>query len=172
MRLSHKRIGLVCLLIAVGVLLSCVGVAVARYSSVRQETLAFEASRNDPSRAISITSADGWVTTADSAAYTFSLTNAGGVAGQSATLRLTATEGLDPSCVTVTLTADGTAYRGTALTIEEGTPLYDRMGGGTEYRFYSDGEELSFAVSDAHTYTLTVEGKADASLLRLTATEV
>lgn len=171
MRLFHKRIRLVCLLAIGGLLLACVGVAYGRYCSIRQETLAFQAARSDPSRVISIRSTDGWVTTLDSAEYTFSLTNAGGVAGQTATLRLTATEGLDPTRVTVTLVADGTAYHGTARPIDAGAPLYDRMGSGTEYRFYSDGEELTWAVSSALTYTLTVEGKADASLLRLTATE-
>lgn len=171
MRLTHKRIRLVCLLAIVTVLLAGVGVVYARYSSVRQETLAFQAAKSDASRVLSIQSADGWVRTATGIAYAFSLENAGNVSGQRATLRLTATEGVDPTYVTVTLTVDGTAYRGTACAIEEGTPLYDRMGGGTEYRFYSDGDELTCAVSDDATYTLTVEGRADASLLRLTATE-
>lgn len=171
MRLSHKRIRLVCLLAIGALLLAGVGVAYGRYCSIRQETLAFQAAQNDPSRTIEIRSADGWHTTADSALLTFSLCNAGDVAGQNAILRLTATEGFDPARATVILTADGTEYRGTACSVEEGTPLYDRMGAGTEYRFYADGEELTWGVSDTTAYTLTVEGKADASLLRLTATE-
>lgn len=171
MSLRHKRIRLVCLLVVGGLLLTCVGVAYGRYSSIRQETLAFQAAQNDPARAIEIRSADGWLTAADSADFTFSLCNAGGVTGRRATLRLTATEGLDPTRVTVTLTVDGTAYHGTPQGIEEGTPLYERMGAGTEYRFIDGDDELTWTVSDEQIYTLTVEGAADASLLRLTATE-
>jgi hypothetical protein len=65
---------------------------------------------------------------------------------------------------------DGAAYVGVPQTVEEGHPLFDKMGKGTEYRFYTADGECTWTVS-ATTYTLKVEGNSEASLLRLTATE-
>ena len=171
MNVVHKRIRLVCLLALALLVLLSVGVAYGRYSSTRQETLAFQAAQNDASRAISIHSTDGWRTTATGVELTFSLTNATATPGQSVILRLTATDGFDPAACTVTLTAGDTAYTGTPYSVEEGTPLYADMGAGTEYRFCIGADEQVWAVSDGQTYTLAVTGEADASLLRLTATE-
>ena len=167
----HKGIRLVCLLTLVAVLLA-VGVTYARYSTTRRETLTFEAAQNDPSHALEIRSDAGWRTTAEGVEIAFSLCNAANVAGQRAYLRLTATEGFDPAVATVTLTVDGTVYEAVPRAVREGDPLYASMGTGTEYRFTSvDGEPI-WEVSPTSVYTLTVEGEADASLLRLTATAV
>lgn len=168
MSLMHKRIRLVCLLILVLLLLAGIGVAYGRYSSVIRDTLTFQAQKSDPDRAIAICSDSGWRTTAGGAAITFTVES--GAADQRATLRLTATEGF-PASATVTLTVGDTDYVGVPQTIDVGHPLYDKMGVGAEYRFYTADGECVWAVSDTTTYTLTVEGEADASLLRLTATE-
>lgn len=167
MSLVHKRIRLVCLLALAVILVASVGVTYGRYLSTVRDTVIFQAEQSDPARAITIQS-DGWHTTPDSAELAFALVS--GVEGQKATLRLTATEGFDPETATVTLTVDGTAYEGVPQTVGEGHPLFDKMGPGTEYRFYTTDGECAWAVSAA-TYTLTVEGNAEASLLRLTATE-
>ena len=167
MSLVHKRIRIVCLLSLVIILLVGVGVAYGRYLSTIRDTVTFQAQQSDPNRAITIQS-DGWRTVADSAEIAFSLRS--GVEGQKATLRLTATEGFDPEHATVTLLVDGTAYVGVPQTVGEGHPLFDKMGAGTEYRFYTADSECVWAVS-ATTYTMRVEGEAEASLLRLTATE-
>ena len=167
MSLVHKRIRMVCLLALVAILLAGVGVAYGRYLSTIRDSVTFQAQQSDPARAITIQS-DGWRTTANSAELAFSLTS--GAEGQKATLRLTATEGFDPENATVTLTVDGTAYVGVAQSVGEGHPLFDKMGKGTEYRFYTADGECVWTVSAA-AYTLKVEGDAEASLLRLTATE-
>ena len=167
MSLAHKRIRIVCLLLIVGLLLTGIGVAFGRYSSTIRDTILFQAQQSDPARAITIQS-DGWRTTTDSAALTFSLTS--GVEGQQATLRLTATEGFPAESV-VTLTVDGETYTAEPQAVTAGDPLYDKMGAGVEYRFYDAGAERVWAVTADTTYTLTVIGQADASLLRLTATE-
>ena len=168
----HKTIRLVCLLTLLLAMVLTVGVSQARYSTTRRETLTFEAAQNEPSRALEIRSDDGWRTTANGVELTFSLCNTGNVTGQRACLRLTATEGFDPAWSTVTLTVDGVAYVGTPHTIAEGTVLYESMGAGTEYRFTAAGDELVWEVSPTQVCTLTVEGEADVSLLRLTATAV
>lgn len=167
MSLVHKRIRLVCLLLLVVILLASVGVTYGRYLSTIQDTIIFQAQQSDPARAIAIQT-DGWHTTANSAELAFALTS--GAEGQKATLRLTATEGFDPQNATVTLMVDGAAYVGVPQTVEEGHPLFDKMGKGTEYRFYTADGECTWTVSAA-TYTLKVEGNSEASLLRLTATE-
>lgn len=171
MGIIHKRIRLVCLLALALLVLLSVGVAYGRYSSTRQETLAFQAAQNDAARAIEIRSDGGWTSTAAGVELTFSLANAADTAGQSAILRLTATEGLDPAACAVTLTVGDAVYTGIPYAVQEGTPLYAQMGAGTEYRFHADDTELVWPVSDGQTYTLAVTGEADASLLRLTATE-
>lgn len=168
----HTGIRIVCLLTIAALLLAGMGVAYGRYSSTRRETLAFQADKRDADRVISIRSEEGWHTGTDRAEITFSLHNAGNVEGQNATLRLTATEGFVLKHSTITLTVDGTAYDGVPNVVDEGDPLFDKMGKGTEYRFYTADGECVWPVSDTQTYTLTVEGAADASLLRLTATEV
>ena len=165
---AHKRIRLVCLLVIAALLLAGIGVAYGRYSSVIRDTVLFQADKSDPSRAIAIHADGGWRTTAQGVAITFTLKS--GAADQRATLRLTATEGFMPADATVTLTVNGADYVGVPETIDAGHPLYDKMGAGTEYRFYTADTECVWAVSDTP-YTLTVEGEADASLLRLTATE-
>ena len=167
MSLVHKRIRLVCLLSLAIILLTGVGVTYGRYRSTIRDDVMFQAQQSDPDRAITIQS-DGWHTTANSAELAFSLQS--GVEGQKATLRLTATEGFDPENATVTLLVGDTAYEGKAQSVDEGHPLFDKMGLGTEYRFYTADGECVWAVSAA-TYTLKVEGQAEASLLRLTATE-
>jgi hypothetical protein len=158
---------LICLLALAVILVAGVGVTYGRYLSTVRDTVIFQAEQSDPARAITIQS-DGWRTTVSSAELSFSLKS--GAEGQKATLRLTATEGFDPDNATVTLTVDGTAYVGVPQSVEEGHPLFDKMGKGTEYRFYTAEGECEWAVSSA-TYTLKVEGNAEASLLRLTATE-
>ena len=164
----HKKIRIVCLLLLVMTVLAGVGVTYGRYLSTIRDTVTFQAQQSDPARAISVQS-DGWQVTADRGEIAFSLRS--GVEGQKATLRLTATEGLDPERATVTLTVDGAAYVGVPQSVGEGHPLFDKMGEGTEYRFYTADGECVWAVSDAVVYTITVEGEAEASLLRLTATE-
>lgn len=167
MSLAHKRIRLICLLALAAISVASVGVVYGRYLSTVRDSVTFQAEQSDPARAITIQS-DGWRTTVNSAELSFSLKS--GAEGQKATLRLTATEGFAPQNATVTLTVDGTAYTGVPQSVEEGHPLYDKMGKGTEYRFYTAEGECAWAVSSA-TYTLRVEGNAEASLLRLTATE-
>ena len=169
MSLLHKRIRLVCLILVVLLLLLGIGVAYGRYSSVIRNTLSFQAEKSDPTRAIAIRSDSGWRVTGDTAAITFSVVS--GAADQRATLRLTATEGFAVADATVTLTVGGTAYVGVPEIIDEGHPLYDKIGAGVEYRFYTADGECVWTVSDTTVYSLTVEGEADASLLRLTATE-
>lgn len=166
----HMGIRIACLLTLLAVTLLSIGVAYGRYSTNRRETLAFEAAQLDASRTIEFRSAAGWQVSESNAAITFSLDTPGRVSDLRAHLRLTATEGLDPSKVVVTLTVGETTYRGEVRRVETGVPLYDKMGFGTEYRFYDAGEELVWTVSDATVYTLTVDGAADVSLLRLTAT--
>ena len=172
MKRAHTSIRLVCLLVLVAVLLAAAGVTYARYSSTRRDTLTFEAAPNDASHALEIRSADGWRTTPHGVALTFSLCNVGDVTGQKAYLRLTATEGFDPAQATVTLTVGDTVYVGVPSPITEGNPLYQSMGAGTEYCFSTIDSEQIWEVSPTTEYTLTVEGEADASLLRLTATAV
>lgn len=167
----HTGIRIVCLLTIAALLLAGIGVAYGRYSSDLRETLAFQAEKSDVARVITIRSEEGWHTRADGAEITFSLQNAGGVSDQFATLRLTATEGFVLKHSTVILTVDDTSYEGVPSHIDKGDPLFDKMGKGTEYRFYTDDGECVWPVTGAQTYTLTVEGAADASLLRLTATE-
>lgn len=167
---THMALRVVCLLTIAALLVLGIGIAYGRYSSTLRKTLTFEAEQQDSGRTIEIRSADGWHTDADAATLTFTLTST--AADQRATLRLTATEGFTSDGATVTLTVEDTAYRGTAEAIEEGDPLYEKVGPGTEYRFYTAGEECTWAVDGTTTYTLTVEGSADASLLRLTATEI
>ena len=168
----HRAIRIVCLCYLTAAVLTSIGVAYARYSSSLRESLIFEAAQKDGSRAIKICSDSGWDAASDRAKLVFSLVNVGGVTGQTATLRLTATEGMDADGSTVVLTVDGTAYTGVAHTVVQGAPLYDKIGSATEYRFYTADRECVWAVSDGRTYTLTVTGEADASLLRLTATEI
>lgn len=167
MSLLHKRIRLVCLITIAVLLLTGIGITYGRYLSSIEDTILFQAKQSDPARAITIQT-DGWRTTANSAELAFALTS--GTEGQKAFLRLTATEGFDPQNATVTLTVDGTAYVGVPQSVEEGHPLFDKMGKGTEYRFYTANGEGAWTVSAA-TYTLKVEGNSEASLLRLTATE-
>lgn len=168
----HRAIRIVCLCCLMAAVLAGMGVAYGRYSSSIRESLVFEAAKKDGSRAIEIRSTSGWNIAPDNAQLVFSLVNAGGVTGQSATLRLTATEGFDVDGSTVVLTVGGIAYTGVPHTLMQGDPLYEKIGGGTEYRFYSAGSECVWAVSDGQTYTLRVTGEADASLLRLTVTEI
>lgn len=167
----HNGIRIGCLLTIAVLLMSGVGTTYARYRSTREDTLLFEAQGIDPAGQLTITSATSWVTTAESAALQFAVTDQVGSTHRQVYLRLTATEGFSAALATVTLTAQGTAYTATAHPIEAGDPLYDKMGPGTEYRFYVDGQEHPFGVNAAQDYTLLVEGEAEASLLRLTATE-
>lgn len=171
MNVIHKRIRLVCLLALALLVLLSIGVAYGRYASTRQETLAFQAAQNDTARAIAIRSDSGWQTTDEGVELTFTVNNATDTAGQSVILRLTATDGFDPAACTVALTVGEATYIGMPHPIEAGTPLYEEMGAGTEYRFFTETTELVWGVSDGQTYTLAVTGEADASLLRLTATE-
>lgn len=165
----HIALRVACLLLLLGLLALGVGITYGRYSSNLRESVVFEAQKQDADRAIAIQST-GWQTTDARATLTFTL--AGAATDQYAALRLTATEGFSSQGASVTLTVGDTVYRGTAETIESGDPLYDKMGPGTEYRFYTDGAECRWPVGGSDTYTLTVEGDADASLLRLTATEI
>lgn len=168
----HRAIRFVCLCCLTAAVLTSIGVAYARYNSSIRESLLFEAAQKDGSRVIEIRSSSGWDIASDRAQLVFSLVNAGGVTGQKATLRLTATEGFYANGSTIVLTVDGTAYTGVPQAVAQGDPLYEKIGGGTEYRFYAADSECVWAVSEGHTYTLTVTGEADASLLRLTATEI
>jgi len=168
----HRAIRTVCLFLLAAAVVASVGVAYGRYSSSIRESLFFEAAQRDEARIIELRSQSGWETAADRAQLAFSLVNARGVTGQYATLRLTATEGFRADGATVVLTVGGTAYTGVPHTLAKGDPMYDKIGAGTEYRFYTDDRECVWSVSDGATYTLTVTGEADASLLRLTATEV
>lgn len=169
MSLMHKQIRLVCLLILVLFLFGSIGVAYGRYRSTIRDTVAFQAQQSDPARAITIRSANGWHTGGDGATITFLL--ASGTAGQQATLRLTVTEGFSTEGATVTLMVDDTVYAGVPHAITKGDPLYDKIGYGTEYRFYQADNECRWMVSAEQKYTLRVDGRADTSLLRLTATE-
>lgn len=167
----HKAIRVVCLATIAALLIASIGVAYGRYSSVIRDTIRFQAAKNDGSHAIEIRSGSSWQVTADGVTLAFSLVNAGNETGQRATLRLTATEGFSANNAMVTLTVGGTAYTATPRAVTAGDPLHDKMGNGTEYRFYAANNELTWAVSDGQNYTLTVKGAADVSLLRLTATE-
>lgn len=168
----HRAVRLVCLCCLMAAVVVSMGVAYARYSSSIRESLVFKAAKTDASRAIEIRSYSGWDTAPDRAQLVFSLINKGGVTGQNATLRLTTTEGFSDDSTLVILTTNGTTYTGVPHTVKQGDPLYAKIGGGTEYRFYSADSECVWAVCDGQSYTLTVTGEADASLLRLTATEI
>lgn len=168
MNLIHKKIRLVCLLLLVVILPVSVGVAYGRYQSTINDTVTFQAQQSDPDRAIAIRT-NGWRTAADRAEISFLLHS--GAQDQKAILRLTATEGFDPQQATITLQVDGTAFVGVPQLVEEGHPLFDKMGKGTEYRFYTEDDECMWAVSETTTYTITVEGSAETSLLRLIASE-
>lgn len=168
MKKVHSSIRAVCLLLLAAALLTGIGVSFGRYSSQIRETLLFRAAPKEESNAITIHAPSGWQVSDRSATLTFSLVS--GADDQCATLRLTATDGF-PADGTVTLTVDGVTYTAVPQTVSESDPLYNKMGGGVEYRFEDAGAEQVWSVSTDITYTLTVTGQADASLLRLTATE-
>ena len=170
MNFPHKRIRLVCLLLMIALALTSIGVTYGRYQSNIRNSVFFQAKSSDSGRRLSIDSDIGWVANDQYATVAFSLKS--GAEGQRALLRLTATEGVSPQDITVVLTANGTDYTGVAQPIDEGHPLFSKMGRGVEYRFYNADKECEWMVNDALTYRLTVEGVADASLLRLTATEI
>ena len=168
----HRAIRIVCLCLLSATVVVGMGVAYGRYSSFIRESFLFEAAQKDGTRVIEIRSDSGWNTSPNSVKLVFQLINSGSVTGQSATLRLTTTDGFDADGATVVLTVADTAYIGVPHAVSQGDPLYDKIGGGTEYRFYAADSECAWAVSDGQTYTLTVTGEADASLLRLTAAEI
>ena len=168
MSLAHKRIRIVCLLLIAGLLLTGIGVAFGRYSSTIRDTILFQAQQSDPARAITIHAPSGWQVSNQRATLTFSLVSSAD--DQRATLCLTATEGFSTDGA-VTLTVDGVTYTAVPQRVVKGDPLYDKMGAGMVYRFDDAGAERVWSVSADTTYTLTVTGQADASLLRLTATE-
>ena len=167
----HKGIRIVCLFLLLGVLLSCVGLTYGRYSSSIREDLFFEASLLDPQRNIRLVSEQGWQITQERAVLQFRLYNEAKAADQHAYLRLTATEAFDAAAATVTLTVGDAVYTATAAAITPADSLYSKMGAGTEYRFYSDGQELVWPMNEERPLTLTVTGDSRPALLRLTAIE-
>lgn len=170
---AHRCMGLISLLILWGALLLCVSAAGARYISTVRSALTFEAEALNAADAIAITTTEGWQSTAEGVSLSFTLYSAGEAAAtRNACLRLTATEALDPTRVTVTLTVDGTAYTGTARAITASDPLYTKMGAGSEFRFYNGDDELCWPLAGEQTMTLSVQGTSEAALLRLTATEL
>ena len=170
MKALHKSVYLLCLLSLVGSLLLGVGVTYARYRTAVDGELAFLAQLSDETGSLSLDSAQGWVTTAQGASVTFSVSPIGEAAGRSAYVRLTATE-LAGDGVTVTLTVNGETYTATPRRVTAGDWLFAQMGSGTEYSFYKGGTELTWPLSAEQTMTMTVNGVADVSLLRLVATE-
>lgn len=168
MKKVHSSIRAVCLLLLAAAVLTGVGVSFGRYSSQIRDTLLFQAAPKEESRAITIHAPSGWQVTDQRATLTFSLVSSAD--DQRATLCLTATEGFSTDG-SVTLTVDGVTYTAVPQRVVQGDPLYDKMGAGMVYRFDDAGAERVWSVSADTTYTLTVTGQADASLLRLTATE-
>lgn len=168
----HRHMRLISLAILLSALLLCVGVAGARYISTVRGTLGFEAEALEATDKMTLRTQEGWQSTHDGVMLNFTLySNGTDAAERRAYLRLTATEALEPSRVTVTLTVDGRAYSGVAKAVTAGDPLYSKMGAGTEFRFCSDANELYWPLAGEQTMTLTVQGVSDAALLRLTATE-
>ena len=88
----------------------------------------------------------------------------------------------DPQQLTVTLSytdeESGTAVSvtGTPVAITEGTLLHNSFGDGWIYRFYSEEEELSFALKGSafsyQNFTITVTGSVPVTLLDLRITEL
>lgn len=166
----HGRIQALCLLMLFLAVILCAGIAYGRYCSTLQQVVGFEAVLVDSTRALSIRSENGWQRTEATATLTFHLEN-GGAANQRACLRLTATEAF-PANTVVTLAVGNTVYTAVPQAVEEGSPLYSKIGRGTEFRFYdTEGREMTCAVSGTQEMTLSVEGASEAALLRLTATE-
>lgn len=166
----HRGIRVLCLSVLAFTAVVCIGIAYGRYRSTVQNTLGFEAASADPARSISIRSDNGWLQTNSAVSLLFFLDN-GGAADQKAYLRLTATEAF-PADAAVTLTIGEIVYTAVPQVVEEGDPLYSKIGRGTEFRFYAaEGHEMTFAVSDTQRMTLSVAGASETALLRLTATE-
>lgn len=166
----HKGIRIACLLTLVALVILSIGISYGRFFSSLWKTVGFQAKPVDSSRAVRIDSEAGWQVDADSATITFTVANDSGDTDQRVYLRLTATEGL-PSDAVVTMTVDDVTYTASAEAITSGHPLYDKIGQGTQYRFYGQAGELDWPVSADQVMTISVQGDADVSLLRLTATE-
>ncbi len=152
-----------------GVLAASVGVAYGRFQTKKEGQLAFEAKPISQSGTVVMSSDQGWVTVGGTATLQFTLSGTGGGSGRKATLRLTATEAFLGG--TVTLTVDGTTYTATAEEILPQDLLYAQMGSGTQYCFYSDGQELVWPLSANKDMTLRVQGVTQTALLRLVAQE-
>lgn len=170
--MSNRIIRVGCVLALICMLGACVGVTYARYRSTVSEKLIFQAKLIDETGTLQLTSASGWTEISDGLKVDFTLAGRNVTdASREAYVRLTATEGFDPDA-DVTLSVAGALYEGSAATVSEGTLLHAQMGSGTEYRFYSGGEELSWPLTESTAMTLIVKnGGEEKSLLRIVAKE-
>ena len=145
------------------------GVTYARYRDAVQQDMTFSVKTLTEHGAFHLTSTNGWQSTENGTALTFSLTFEGTAAQiPPARLRLTATEALSPG-VQVTLTVGDNTYTATPQPIAEGSALYTQMGAGYEFCFTDENGERSWQTGA--TIRLTVTGSSDAALLRLTVEE-
>ena len=169
MQKKKLLLSLLCGVALLGVLCTCVGVTYARFKTQKEGGLTFEAKPINQSGTVVMSSAQGWVTVGGTATLQFTLSGTGSGSGRKATLRLTATEAFLGG--TVTLTVDGATYTATAEEILPQDLLYAQMGGGTQYCFYKDEQELVWPLSANKDMTLRVQGVTQTALLRLVAQE-
>lgn len=145
-------------------------VTYARYRDAVSKEFSFTAKTATENGAIVVTSADGWQTTENGKALTFTLSLEGTpVEKRSAVLQLTATGRLSPK-TQVTLTAGDAVYTATATPIVAGSALYAQMGDGYVFRFTDENGELTWPTDGTTALRLTVLGASDAALLRLIVT--
>lgn len=170
MNIPGKRIQMIGLLLLIGALLLCVGLACGRYVSNIRGSLLFQTGGIDDADAIEIRSAEGWKTTPTGVKLTFRISSENTSADRHVYVRLTGTEGLSDD-VTVTLSVDETVYRGVARSIDKDDALYKQMGAGVVITFDHNGHEMDWPLTGEQDMILNVNGVSDAALLRLTATE-
>ncbi len=146
-------------------------VTYARYRQAVEQEVGFTAKTLTENGTFVLTSANGWQSTENGSTLTFTLSVEGNTAKKRpAVLRLTATQALSDE-VQVVLTVGDVAYTATRTTVVQGSPLYEQMGSGYEFRFVDANGEMHWQPNGSRSYQLAVQGTSDTALLRLTVSE-
>lgn len=169
MQIKNNVIRYICLFVLLGTVLLSLGVTFARYKTSIANTIVFETEEIGQDEKVFITTSEGWEKASNSLGLKFTLSGGKNVGEDAvANIRMTATELFNPNA-TVSLTVDGVTYWAKAFDVSDDNLLYSQMGNGTEFRFYSDGEEIYWPISQNKNMTLYIQGASDESLIRLVA---